>query len=137
MVLPLTAATVPRPPRPPSCACGHWPLPAGLTRTVWAVTGPLGALSRVGRIATQLPAVTSDSWAGSISEIAVWFVKSIVAVEVFCVTCIVLPDTDAMSPSMRSPGLFGLAVVAGPEGDAFAVVAGAGVLDELHRRRRY
>ena len=50
-----------------------------------------------------------------------------------------LPDTDAMSPATRSPGLFGLAVVAGPEGDAvavaFAVVAGAGVLDELHAAR--
>jgi hypothetical protein len=41
-----------------------------------------------------------------------------------------------MSPATRSPGLFGLAVVVGLEGEAFAVavavVVGAGVLDELH-----
>jgi hypothetical protein len=52
--------------------------------TLAAVTvPPLASLPRVGRMATQLPAVTSDSWAGAIDEILVELAKSTVALP-FC-----------------------------------------------------
>src|ERR1700756_4222709 len=73
MVLPATEATVPltmrcfaAPPEggaPAGClGSAHWLLTAGLIRTNCAVIAPpVSALSRVGRTATQLPAVTSVS----------------------------------------------------------------------------
>lgn len=65
-----------------------------------AVTEPLLALlSRVGRMATQLPAVTSDNWAGMSDEIFVDVSKSTVVLPFFCATWIVLPDTDEISPA--------------------------------------
>jgi hypothetical protein len=54
--------------------------------TLAAVTVPPPASPpRVGRTATQLPAVTSDSWAGASDEILVEFAKSTVALS-FCCT---------------------------------------------------
>src|SRR5690348_2647425 len=85
-VVPLTEPTAPVTSRPPR-GRGHWPFDDGTISTAAAVTAPLVALlSRVGRTVTQLPAVTSDSWADTSDEIFVEFAKSTVALPFWRVT---------------------------------------------------
>src|ERR1700733_9062763 len=123
MVLPVTEATVPKTPGPsvgsadggavggvlaePEAGCsggGHLPPKAGLIVTACAVIAPPGGeLFGLASTSTQLPAVTSGSFAGVSSVIIVCDVKSTVAAVLFrCVRWIMLPDTELTRPSMWS-----------------------------------
>jgi hypothetical protein len=85
-VLPLIEPTAPTTSRPPR-GCGHCPFDEGMSCTLAALTVPLlASLPRAGRTTTQLPVVTSDSWAGAIDEILVELPKSTVALPFCCAT---------------------------------------------------
>src|ERR1700744_2992756 len=136
MVLPATEATVPltkrcfaAPPEggaPAGClGPAHWPLTAGVIRTTCAVIAPpVSALSRVGCTATQLPAVTSVSWAGVTSVIFVDGVKSTVAFPACWVTWIASPDTEAIIPLTQA---LPLGAADGVDGDVAELVLPAAV----------
>ncbi|MDT7767890.1 MAG: hypothetical protein QOI30_886 [Mycobacterium sp.] len=83
---------------------GHLPPTAGLIVTACAVIAPPGGeLFGLASTSTQLPAVTSGSFAGVSSVIIVCDVKSTVAAVLFrCVRWIMLPDTELTRPSMWS-----------------------------------
>lgn len=156
MVLPATEATEPRTGRGcagagdgepdgdglveapgPALGCGQVPLTEGLTRTDAAVTGcPPWDCSLVGRTVTQLPDVTSLSVAGATSVTLVVEVKFTAALLLSSfVTCIELPDTDAIRPLTRaspSAGAGDVVVEVTVEVDVEADVDWLALFDEPH-----